>query len=54
MSGTDLLNGDTGTPVVSQRSELGQEILGVTEGRGMWLWSSEVVTVLSSLMSVGD
>ena len=45
--GTDLLNGGTGTPVVLQRSESGQGILGVKGGRGMWLWSGVVVAVLS-------
>jgi hypothetical protein len=54
MSGTDRLNGDTDTPTVSQRSESGQGILGVTEGRGVWVWSSVVLVVLSSYMSAGD
>ena len=35
MAGADLLNGGTGTPAVSQRSESGQGILGAKEGRGM-------------------
>jgi hypothetical protein len=29
MTGVDLLNGDIGTPVVSQQSESGEGILGV-------------------------
>ncbi len=53
MPGADLLNGGTGTPVVSQRLESGQGILGAKEGRGMWLWSAVVVSVLSSRMSTG-
>ncbi len=36
MEGTDLLDGGTGTSVVSQRSESGQGILGDEEGRDMW------------------
>ena len=36
MTGVDRLGGDTVSPVVSQRSESGQGILGV-EGSGM-LW----------------
>ena len=47
-AGVDLLDGVTGTSVVSQRSESGQGILGVKEGRGMRLWSTVVVVVLSS------
>ena len=43
MAGVDRLDGGTGTPVVSQRSESGQGILGAKEGRGMWLWSAVVV-----------
>ena len=53
MSGSDLLDGGTGTSPspVSQRSESGEGILGVEEGRDMWLWSVVVVSVLSSHMS---
>ena len=51
-AGTDRLDGGTGTPVVSQRSESGQAILSVKEGSGMWLWSDVEVVVLSSHMSV--
>ena len=51
MTGTDLLNGGTDTPAISQRSEAGRGILVAKEGRGMWVWSS-VVAVLSC-MSVG-
>ena len=47
MTGTDLLNGDTDTSPVSQRSESGQGILVATGGRG-------IVVVLSSHMSAGD
>ena len=46
MAGADLLNGGTGTPAVSQRSESGQGILGAKEGKG-------IVAVLSSRMSAG-
>jgi hypothetical protein len=53
MSGSDRLNGDTDTTEVSQRSESGQGILGAQEGRGMWVWSTVVLVVLSSYMSVG-
>ena len=53
MAGADRHNGGTGTPVVSQRSESGQGILGPKEGRGMWVWSAVVLAVLSSRMSVG-
>jgi hypothetical protein len=42
MSGSDRLNGDTDTTEVSQRSESGQGILGVQEGRGMWVWSTGI------------
>ena len=55
MSGTDLLDGDTVTPEVLQRSESGQGILGVKGGRGgMLLWSAVVMVVLSSHMSTGS
>jgi hypothetical protein len=53
MTGGDRLNGGTGTPPVSQRSESGEGILGAKEGRGMWVWSAVVLAVLSSLMSAG-
>ena len=53
MAGADLLNGGTGTPAVLKRSESGQGILGVKEGRGKWVWSAVVVAVLSSRMSAG-
>jgi hypothetical protein len=52
MTGTDLLDAPTGTPV-TQRSEGGQGILGVTEGKGMWVWSAMVLAVLSSRMWAG-
>ncbi len=42
----------TGT-AVAQRSEAGQGILGAKEGKGMWVWSAMVLTVLSSRMSAG-
>ena len=54
MTGTDRLDGGTGTSVVSQRSESGQGILSAKEGRGMWLWSDVEVEVLSSHMTTGD
>jgi hypothetical protein len=50
MTGDDLLDSPTGT-TVEQRSESGQGILGGKEGKGMWVWSSVVLTVLSSNMS---
>jgi hypothetical protein len=53
MAGADRLNGGTGTPAVSQRSESGQGILGAKEGTGMWVWSAVVLAVLSSRMSAG-
>jgi hypothetical protein len=53
MGGTDRLNGGTGTTSVSQRSESGQGILDVKEGRGMWVWSTVVLSVLSSCMPAG-
>jgi hypothetical protein len=52
MTGDDLLDTPTGT-VVTQRSEAGQGLLGVKEGKGMWVWSDMVLPVLSSRMSVG-
>jgi hypothetical protein len=52
MSGSDLLDTPTGTVVV-HRSETGQGILGVKEGKGMWVWSVVVLVVLSSRMSAG-
>ena len=52
MAGADLLEAPTGT-AVAQRSEAGQGILGVKEGKGMWVWSVVVLVVLSSRMSVG-
>ena len=52
MSGEDRLKATTGT-VVTQRSESGQGILGVKEGKGMWVWSGVVLSVLSSHMSAG-
>ena len=54
MTGDDRLDGDTDTPVVPQRSESGQGILGVKTGRGMLLLYVVVVQVLSSHMSVGE
>ena len=36
MEGVDLLDGDTGTPVVSRRSEARQRILCVKEGIGKY------------------
>ena len=53
MTGSDLLDGDTDTPVVSQRSESGSGILGVKEGRSTWLWSVVVVVLLSHMSVVG-
>ena len=53
MAGADRLDGYTGTPAVSQRSESGEGILSVKEGRGMWLWSDVEVADLSSHMSGG-
>ena len=55
MTGTDRLRGDTDTPVVSQRSEVGQGILGIKAGRGKYdMWYDWVVKALvSSCMSVG-
>jgi hypothetical protein len=52
MSGADLLEAPTGTSV-AQRSEAGQGILGVKEGKGMWVWSAVLLAVLSSRMSAG-
>ena len=54
MTGTDLLDGVTGTPVVSQRSER-QKILCVKEGIGKYdMWYGVVCkTVMSSSMSSG-
>jgi hypothetical protein len=52
MEEADLLDAPTGT-VVAQRSERGQGILGGKEGKGMWVWSTMVLAVLSSRMSVG-
>jgi hypothetical protein len=53
MVGTDLLDEPTGTVIV-QRSETGQGILGVKDGKGMWVWSVMVLVVLSSRMSTTD
>ena len=55
MAGADRLGGGTGTPVVSQRSEAGQGILGSKAGRGKYdMWYDWVVKALvSSCMSVG-
>ena len=55
MTGTDRVGGDTGTPVVSQRSEVGEGILGSKTGRGKCdMWYDWVVRALvSSFMSVG-
>jgi hypothetical protein len=50
MTGTDLLDTPTGT-TVAQRSDTGQGILGAKEGKGMWVWSAMVLSVLSSLQS---
>ena len=45
MSGTDRLDTPTGT-AVAQRSEAGQGILlGDTEGKSMWVWSSVLLSV---------
>ena len=51
--GTDRLGGGKWTPVVSQRSEVGQGILGIKAGRGKYdMWYDWVVTaLLSSCMS---
>jgi hypothetical protein len=51
MAGADLLKTPTGT-VVGQQSETGLGILGVEEGKCMWVWSV-VLAVLSSRMSAG-
>ena len=43
MGGADLLDGDTDTPAVSQRSEAGQGILCAKEGTGKYdMWYGEV------------
>ncbi len=53
MTGTDRLGGDTGTPVVSQRSEAGQGILGSKVGRGKYgMWYDWVVKSLISVVRV--
>ena len=52
----DRLGRVTDTTVVSQRSEVGQGILGSKTGRGkydMWWYDWVVKTLLSSCMSVG-
>ncbi len=44
MTSTDRLGGDTGTPVVSQRSEGGEGILEIKSGRGKYdMWYDWVV-----------
>ncbi len=44
MSGADRLGGDTDTPLVSQRSEVGQGMFGSTGGRGKYdMWYDFVV-----------
>ena len=55
MTGTDLLDGDTGPSTISQRSEAGRVKLGVKSGRGKYdMWYDWVVkALLSSCMSVG-
>ena len=55
MAGADRLGGGTGTPVVSQRSEAGQGILGSKAGRGKYdMWYDWVVKALvSSCILVG-
>ena len=54
MTGADLLDGDTGTTAVSQRSEEGQRILCVKEDMSKYvMWYGVVCkTVMSSCMSV--
>ena len=47
MTGSDRLGGDTVTPVVSQRSETGEGILGRKSGRGKYgVWYDWVVKTL--------
>ena len=55
MEGDDRLGGGTDTPVVSQRSEVGEGILGIEGGRGKYdMWYDWVVkSIVSSFMSVG-
>ena len=55
MSGADLLDGGTGPPVISQRSEAGIGKLDAKSGRGKYdMWYDWVVkSFLSSCMSVG-
>ncbi len=55
MEGTDCLGGGTDTPVVSQRSEAGQGILGNKVGRGKYdMWYDWVTkAIVTSCMSVG-
>ena len=55
MAGADRLDGGTGTPAVSQRSEVGRGKLGAKAGRGKYdMWYEWVVkALLSSCMSVG-
>ena len=55
MTGTDRLDGGTGTPGVSQRSEAGRGKLVAKTGRGKYdMWYDWVVkALLSSCMSVG-
>ena len=55
MTGTDRLGRGTVTPVVSQRSEVGQGVLGRKSGRGKYdMWYDWVVKeFVSSCMSVG-
>ena len=56
MTGSDLLDGDTDPPVISQRSETGGVKLGAKSGRGKYdIWYDWVVkAILSSCMSVGS
>ena len=57
MAGADLLDGGTGTPAVSQRSEAGYGILSAKEGIGKYdMWYDVVckVAFMSSCMSSGS
>ena len=57
MTGSDLLDGDTDTSAVSQRSEVGYGILSVKEGIGKYdMWYDVVCkeAVMSFCMSSGN
>ena len=54
MAGADRLDGGTGTPVVSQRSDSGQGILAAKAGRGKYDVLYDVVCkAVMSFMSAG-